>query len=532
MMQPKLNRLIRSQILKQNPDLTPNPNLIQYQYTTNFLENLIQKHNQICLQHQNIPNLSPSESSTLKALKKDPNLVIKPVDKNLGIAVIDKSIYIQMAQTHLSDTTTYQKLQSNTLTQTIQSINSTLTQLHQKNLISQTTLKKLTAKGNTTQGAFYILPKLHKNTLESRPIVSNVTHPTKKISKFLHQTLVNTADSAKSHIKNSGDLIQHLKTITTTPTTFLITADIKSLYTMIPNQDGISTVVREMSQNPKNKLPPQVLGTLLNLTLTNNIFSFGDQPYLQINGTAMGTIMAPTYANVYLKNKEEALLLNPDLNPHLKNLQLYKRYVDDILCAYDNHDNSLPQFIKVLKKTYEPLTLTINIGREDIVFLDLKLTLIQNPSLISHQLYQKPLSNKTYIPPSSQHPPHMLRNIIYNDLLRANRLCNQEEQRNKHELNIMSKAIRAGYTKKELLELRNKSRRKAKTTPETAATLTHKTIMPLTYNGPTTEKLATATYNYWKTTANPSETLMIAYRTNANIKKLTVRSKFNTRTKN
>ena len=36
------------------------------------------------------------------------------------------------------------------------------------------------------------------------------------------------------------------------------------------------------------------------MILTMNNFSFNDNHYLQIHGTAMGTKMAPSYANLFL----------------------------------------------------------------------------------------------------------------------------------------------------------------------------------------------------------------------------------------
>jgi hypothetical protein len=142
---------------------------------------------------------------------------------------------------------------------------------------------------------------------------------------------------------------------------------------LIPNDEGVANVVKEMTS--KTTLPPKTLETLLNLVLKNNIFKFDDEDFVQINGTAMGTIMAPTYANVFLKHKEEKNLLNPLLNPYLKNLKLFKRYIDDILIIYENADNSVIDFLKILKKTFEPLELTIKIDRQNQVFLDTEISL-------------------------------------------------------------------------------------------------------------------------------------------------------------
>ena len=95
--------------------------------------------------------------------------------------------------------------------------------------------------------------------------------------------------------------------------------------------------------NPKEpKLNPIALKTLLYNTLTQNVFTFNNNYYQQIKGTAMGTIMAPTYANCYLKHKEELWLTQ---EPLLKNIILIKRYIDDIFIIYDNSDNDLNIFL-------------------------------------------------------------------------------------------------------------------------------------------------------------------------------------------
>jgi hypothetical protein len=52
--------------------------------------------------------------------------------------------------------------------------------------------------------------------------------------------------------------------------------------------------------------------------------------YLQINGTAMGTKMAPSYANMFMGDLEERLLLSS-----LKQPLLWFRFIDDIDIGID-----------------------------------------------------------------------------------------------------------------------------------------------------------------------------------------------------
>ena len=44
------------------------------------------------------------------------------------------------------------------------------------------------------------------------------------------------------------------------------------------------------------------------MILTMNNFEFEDNHYLQLHGTAMGTTVAPAYANIFMGDLEKKLL--------------------------------------------------------------------------------------------------------------------------------------------------------------------------------------------------------------------------------
>ena len=54
--------------------------------------------------------------------------------------------------------------------------------------------------------------------------------------------------------------------------------------------------------------------TSVDLILKNNLFVFDDKQYLQINATAMGTKMVPTYANIFMNYVEKTFLSPFNLN--------------------------------------------------------------------------------------------------------------------------------------------------------------------------------------------------------------------------
>ena len=61
--------------------------------------------------------------------------------------------------------------------------------------------------------------------------------------------------------------------------------------------DGIEACREAWDQRAVKEPPTECLVQLLTLVLKHNNFTFNEEHFVQINGTAMGTKMAPSYAN-------------------------------------------------------------------------------------------------------------------------------------------------------------------------------------------------------------------------------------------
>ena len=80
--------------------------------------------------------------------------------------------------------------------------------------------------------------------------------------------------------------------------TFLVSLDVTSLYTNIPQGEGINTVCRayENFYGENNPIPTLSLREILRLILQENSFEFDGKNYLQTHKTAMGPKMAVAFA--------------------------------------------------------------------------------------------------------------------------------------------------------------------------------------------------------------------------------------------
>ena len=156
---------------------------------------------------------------------------------------------------------------------------------------------------------FYTLPNIQQAARPppGRPILSANQCPTESISEFVDFFLKPTISHLKSCIKDTTHfLIQNIKGLPRTA--MLVTLDVTSLYTNIPNKEGIRAAAKILPKHrPGAKhRTNQSLIRLLTMVLTKNNFEFNGEHYLQISGTAMGTRVAPSHANNYTRT-----ILNP-----------------------------------------------------------------------------------------------------------------------------------------------------------------------------------------------------------------------------
>lgn len=89
-----------------------------------------------------------------------------------------------------------------------------------------------------------------------------------------------------------------------------------SLYTSIPLHQGLSALQHFLFADPLlNPWHTHFIIEAICCCLTDNYFTFNDDYYLQIQGTAMGANFAPSYANLTMGHWESTHIWNN--NPFL-----------------------------------------------------------------------------------------------------------------------------------------------------------------------------------------------------------------------
>ena len=141
--------------------------------------------------------------------------------------------------------------------------------------------------------------------------------------------------------------------------TTLVSMDVTSLYTNIPQEEGIEIVCRtyEIFYGNELPIPTHFLREMLRLILKENSF--------QTHGTAMGTKMAVSFANIFMAEVETDII-NQSPNKPL----IWKRYIDDIFSLWNTNKEAIHNFTKLANSFHPTIKFTAEISDTEITFLD------------------------------------------------------------------------------------------------------------------------------------------------------------------
>ena len=155
------------------------------------------------------------------------------------------------------------------------------------------------------------------------------------------------------------------------------------------------------------------------MILTMNNFSFNDKHHLQTHGTAMGTRMPPSYANLFLAKFETYALSRASFQPFI-----WWRYIDNTFVIWTRSAQDLNTVTSFLNDIH-PTKFTCDYSFTSIPFLDVNVSL--HDGKIVTDLFTKPTDKDQYLLHSSCHPIHNKRAIPFSLPLRLRRICSTNE---------------------------------------------------------------------------------------------------------
>ena len=124
------------------------------------------------------------------------------------------------------------------------------------------------------------------------------------------------------------------------------------LYTKHSHREGIKACRHFLNtrptQNSQHKsLPTERICDLIHIILGMNNFTFNHQHLLQIHSTAMGTRMAPSYANLFMGKLEQHAIENAPFKPFV-----WWRFIDVIFMVWTKGEDKSQNLLKTTWKLY------------------------------------------------------------------------------------------------------------------------------------------------------------------------------------
>ena len=393
----------------------------------------------------NTNNMSTEDIEALQQLQNHKDIVIKPADKGDKIVIWPTDQYIQEAQRQLSDKKYYQLQNKDHTISTAYEISTFLTYLNKNYYIDDDLFEFLQPHNPSRTPIFYMLPKIHKPSNPGRPIISGCDSPPANLSIYLDHYLEPIVQSLPSYIKDTDDFLQTIlhPDLNIPPGSILVTMDVQSLYTNIPQDEGTDICLSAMKKFYGNNLPLPIsyLRQMFDFILKYNFFKFDNQFYLQIHGTAMGTAFAPNYSGVFLGNFENTALCNAP-----NNLQpiIWKRFIDDIFIVWTHGEAALQNFHTYLNNLHPTVKLDITYSTKEINFLDTTIYFNSHHKLES-TLYVKPTDICALLHADSFHPSNCKRSVIYSQALRFWRIITEDNLLNKQLSTLRENLLGRGY---------------------------------------------------------------------------------------
>ncbi len=397
-------------------------------------------------------NITNIETKAMMDLANNNNIIIRPADKGSAVVILNRQDYLKEGYKQLQNVKFYKYLENDLTEIHIKSIANYLEDMYQNGEIDDRTKDYLlSCPGRTSE--LYLLPKIHKSSfslenMPSRPIMSANGSPTEKISEFVDHFLNPTTFDLPAYVRDTTDFLRKLKQIDILPEgTLLVTLDVESLYTNIPNDFGLRAAritLQKERNTPGIKPSNESLLKLLRLVLTSNNFKFNGSNFLQVGGCTMGSKVSVGYANNSLGYFETLHVYTYPDQP-----LIYLRFIDDIFIIWTKGLESLHDFVKHMNSCTTFFKFTSEISEDSVTFLDTRISLV-NGALIA-DLYCKPTDSHNYLFYSSAHPRACKDSIPYSQFLRIRRICSKYDDFYKHCITLCAHFIRRNYPG-ELLE--------------------------------------------------------------------------------
>nr|VZH95887.1 unnamed protein product [Spirometra erinaceieuropaei] len=393
----------------------------------------------LLLQHKRQMTISKAEDRELLKIRKRKDIVTLPADKGRSTVVMDKAEYCTKLGNLLMDKEAYVPSTVSEFKKLVNSINNTIGKLRKAGALTRR--EALAAKASDTAMArFYGLPKVHKQGVPLRPIVSLRGTPTFGLSKWLYQRLRFLTKDSQWTVKSAEEFLTRIKHLEVEADEVMVSFDVILLFTSIPPALAIDTIdgfLREKYDETDQQLKRAHIIELLELCL-KTFFTFNGQVYEQKKGTPMGSPLSGLIAEAVLQRLEQQVFSS--YPP-----KFWARYVDDTFVVIKRSE--VKAFKALLNSNFTDIQFTMEEEvNNQLPFLDVQVTRLTDGK-IRTTVYRKATNIRRILHFRSNHPVGHKRSCVRSLFQRVQTHCSDDSGR-KEEMNYLHALFKAnGYPK-------------------------------------------------------------------------------------
>ena len=269
--------------------------------------------------------------------------------------------------------------------------------------------------------------KLIKPGIPIRLLTSGCNTAIENLSRFIEVICAPLTENLPSRIKNTShllDIIDEININGIPDNTILVSFDIVNMFPSIDNTNGIRAVTKALESRVNKTPSTECIIDGLKLCLFNNNSVFANDNLLQTNGTATGAPNSCSYADMAVAPIDDAIFER--MGSTFKELLYYGRYRDDCLALWCGTKEKLNEFFNFINSLNDDLKFTMEIGEDQLCFLDLKITL--NNNILSTTVYSKPTDSHLYLHSTSCHNQSTINGIPKGVALRLRRICSTDTE--------------------------------------------------------------------------------------------------------
>ncbi|BHF83400.1 hypothetical protein SprV_0902654200 [Sparganum proliferum] len=261
---------------------------------------------------------------------------------------------------------------------------------------------------DTATARFYGPPKVYKANVPLRPIVSLRGTPTYGLAKWVFGRLKFLAEGSPTTVASANQFLERIKHLKLEPDESMVSFDVVSLFTSIPQQlaiDVVDQLLAERYEERDRPLKPEHLLELL---------------YEQIKGTPMGSPLSGLIAEVVLQQIKH--LVFTKYQP-----KFWARYVDDTFVVFKTTDI---EHLKELLNSVDPdiqFTMEAETNNQ-LPFLDVLVRWCTTGQLQS-AVFRKSTDTRQILHFNSNHPMSHKRSCVRNLFQRVETRCSTPEDK-------------------------------------------------------------------------------------------------------